>query len=306
MPERKPSNYNFNFLARQILRWVGIALVIAMLAMMIIIVRNERNYQQGNDTYAQLIRQVVTTPETTESADDESAESDGRSSESQALTAIPPFSTQLTTNSTSSTSNEANQMDLKRVRSLIDVNFPALKAVNSEVAAWVFSEKTTLSYPIVRSDNNERYLNHLIDGTENPLGTLFIDYRNQPDFRDDNTLIYGHNMEDNSMLASLPDYKRQTYYDDHPVLYLFRPDQTFRVELVSGFDIGPDDMGLMQFNFASPRDHDAFVLQIRTRSWFKSRVVPQSTDRFVTFLTCNYESNEGRFALVGRLVPLGN
>ncbi|MGB4595752.1 MAG: class B sortase [Anaerolineaceae bacterium] len=288
---------------RQIIKWVIIVLVLAMILIMAIIIRNEWSYKKGNETYANINRQVVTTPETT-------------SSDSPwIIEATQPFEEyDLTPGSTQPTPSPLtpqeptplidNAMDLARIRSLVNVDFDSLKAINTEVEAWVFSEDSPISYPIVRGENNERYLSQLIDGSKNPLGSLFVDYRNQAGFKDENTLVYGHNMEDDSMLATLPEYKHQEYYNKHPNLYLFLPNQTYRVELIGGFDLDPEDLGLLQFNFASPRDHDDFTFQVRTRSWFRSRIETTSSDRFVTLLTCNYETDEGRFALVGRLVPL--
>jgi sortase B len=288
---------------RQIIKWVIAGFMVVMIILTVIIIRNEQGYNKGNDSYAQLIRQVLITPETTDS-DSPLVIPVTQPFEQPDLTPGSAFPTPLIPTTTQPAPKIDNAMDLARIRSLVNINFDALKAINSEVGAWVFSEDSPISYPVVRGENNERYLKQLINGSESQLGSLFIDYRNQAGFKDENTLIYGHNMEDDSMLASLPEYKHQDYYNKHPNLYLFMPDQTYRLELIGGFDLDPEDLGLLQFNFASPRDHDAFIFQVRIRSWFRSHVEPTSTDRFVTLLTCNYDSNEGRFALVGRLVPL--
>lgn len=288
---------------RQVIKWVMAGFMVVMIILTVIVIRNEQGYRKGNDTYATIVRQVVTTPETV-NTDSPWVIQITEPSEQPNLTPGSTVPTPLIPMTTQPAPKIDNAMDLARIRSLVNINFDALKAINSEVGAWVFSEDSLISYPVVRGENNERYLKQLIDGSESQLGSLFIDYRNQAEFKDENTLIYGHNMEDDSMLASLPEYKYQDYYNKHPNLYLFMPDQTYRLELLGGFDLDPEDLGLLQFNFASPRDHDAFIFQVRTRSWFRSRVEPTSTDRFVTLLTCNYDSNEGRFALVGRLVPL--
>lgn len=288
---------------RQILKWVTICLVLVMLILTGIIIRNELGYKKGTDTYATINRQVITTPET-EPRDSPGTVQIPSSTEQLGQTpsaTLPTFSASVTDEPTRVIDNA---MDLARIRSLVRVDFEELKAINPEFEAWIYSEETKISYPVVRGENNERYLSQLFDGSESQLGTLFVDYRNQSGFKDENTLIYGHNMEDDSMFASLPEYKNQEYYNKHPNLYLFLPDQTYRVELIGGFDLEPEDLGLLQLNFASPRDHDMFAFQVRTRSWFRSQIVPVSSDHFVTLLTCNYDTEEGRFALIGRLVPL--
>lgn len=303
MGKTGPNQGSKQFPWRTIIKWLLVALLAAIVMLMIFIVRGEQGYRRGNTTYDDILRKVVTTPENTSGDLPWNPQSN--------LLPTPALQTQAAVQLTS-IPTESHQptpfldyaMDRARVQSLVNVDFTQLQSMNSDVEAWLFGEQSPISYPLVHGENNERYLKELIDGTKSQLGSLFVDYRNQSEFKDENTLVYGHNMEDDSMFASIPEYKHQEYFNQHPVLYLLLPEKTYRVELIGGFDIKPEDLGLLQFNFATPRDHDAFVFQVRTRSWFRSNVETTSADRFLTLVTCNYETVEGRFVLVGRLVPL--
>ena len=303
MSEPSPKKSSKQLLWRQILKWAMIGLVLAIVILTTVIVRNELGYRIGNESYANINRQVLTTPETT-GGDSPWIFQSTNSPEQIDPTPQPIRPTTPALPTLEPTPYIDNAMDLARVRSLVNVDFNTLQAINPEVEAWIYNEDSKINYPVVRGENNERYLTELVDGTKNPLGTIYVDYRNQAGFKDENTLVYGHNMEDDSMFASLPEYKLQEYYNKHPYFYLFLPNQTYRLELIGGFDLEPLDLGLLQFNFASPRDHDNFIFEVRTRSWFRSRIEPSSSDRIVTLLTCNYDTEEGRFALIGRLVPL--
>ncbi len=101
----------------------------------------------------------------------------------------------------------------------ITVDFEALRKENGDVVGWLYCEDTPINYPIVQSEDNDYYLRRLLDSTWNIAGTIFMDYRNAPDFSDWNTIIYGHNMNNDSMFGTLQDYKKQAYYEEHPVLY---------------------------------------------------------------------------------------
>ena len=59
----------------------------------------------------------------------------------------------------------------------ISVDFDALRAQNSDVVAWIYSADTPINYPVLKGNNNEQYLNTLIDGKTNKAGSLFVDYR---------------------------------------------------------------------------------------------------------------------------------
>ena len=52
------------------------------------------------------------------------------------------------------------------------------------------------------------------EGTSNFAGSIFLDYQNQGDFSDGNTIVYGHNMKNLSMFGKLKQMKEQEKYKD--------------------------------------------------------------------------------------------
>ena len=48
---------------------------------------------------------------------------------------------------------------------------------------------------------------------------------------DHNFVIFGHNMNNETMFGSIVKYKNQEYYDAHPSLYYFMADHIYRIEL---------------------------------------------------------------------------
>ena len=85
----------------------------------------------------------------------------------------------------------------------ITVDFERLQEENKDIIAWLYCPDTEINYPVVQSKDNEYYLRRLLDGTWNIAGTLFMDYRNAADCSDLHTIIYGHNMKNNTMFGSL-------------------------------------------------------------------------------------------------------
>lgn len=90
-----------------------------------------------------------------------------------------------------------------------------------------------INYPIARGyDNN--HLRHLLNGTYNTAGTLFADYRNGKIGADHNFVIFGHNVNNETMFGSIEKYKNQEYYDAHPSLYYFTADHIYQIERIAG------------------------------------------------------------------------
>ncbi len=184
-----------------------------------------------------------------------------------------------------------------------NVDFEGLRAKSPDYAAWIYSPDTVINYPVVYTDNNFYYLDHIPGEQYNTAGTLFIDCRNAADFSDQNTMIYGHNMNDGSMFASIREYAKQEYYDAHPVIYLSTPDFNYRLDLIAGFLTEPTSFAYAT-NFDEPEQFMAYIEAIEEMSTFKSDVEVTEEDKVVTLSTCTYEIDDGRYVVVGKLTQI--
>lgn len=180
------------------------------------------------------------------------------------------------------------------------IDFQALSAINPGVKAWLAQEDIELNYPVVQGSDNSYYLTHLFDGTVNKMGTLFLDYRNQGDFSDKNTIIYGHNMKNGAMFAMLPNYADQDFYEAHPTLKLTTPEKTYTVELFSGYIVNTHEFEA-KTEFKDDVEYIAYINKVIGKSLFKTNVTVKPSERLITLYTCTYEYDEARFILTGVL-----
>lgn len=178
--------------------------------------------------------------------------------------------------------------------------FSVLSEVNSDVRAWIWQEGTCIDYPVVIGEDNTYYLNHLFNGEKNKLGCLFIDYRNNGDFSDRNTVIYGHNMKNGTMFHSITDYKDPAVYATRPTMTIYTPDGTYNLELFAGVIISGDEQ-FVKFDFSSEEEFLSYAEQLKENSTFESDVAVLPGDRLVTLCTCSYEFDNYRYELVGKL-----
>lgn len=184
----------------------------------------------------------------------------------------------------------------------LTVNFEELRRECADVIGWLYCEGTVVNYPVVQAKDNAYYLRRLTDGTWNMAGTLFMDYRNQPEFSDWNSLIYGHNMKDRSMFATLLDYQDQAFYEAHPVWYLMTPQQDYKLKLVAGYTTSADSSA---YRIAEDQEErDMLVQKAVSASTFVSNVEVADTDRLVTLSTCSYEYADARYVVLGVLEEL--
>lgn len=184
----------------------------------------------------------------------------------------------------------------------IEVDFDVLLKSNADVIGWIYCEDTPINYPVVQGKDNDYYLSRMIDGTRNSSGTLFADYRNAGDFSDGNTIVYGHNMKNKEMFGTLPNYKKQSYFDEHPVMWLLTPEENYKVELVAGY-VTSSTSEIYSFG-QTEADVVSQMEQAADQSTFLSGFQVSQGDRFVTLSTCSYEYDNARYVLIGRLKPL--
>jgi len=182
-----------------------------------------------------------------------------------------------------------------------EVNFTELQETYDASIGWIRIEGTRVDYPVAQWTDNRYYLNHLLDGTRNNNGTIFMDYRNETNLIDRNTFIYGHHMKNGSMFGSLVKYKQQSYYEEHPIVEYITPEKTWRAEIFSAqiVDAGSD---VFTFAYADDAEFGAYLEEMQRASLIDTDVTVTAEDRILTLMTCTYEYDNARFVVQAKLV----
>ena len=189
------------------------------------------------------------------------------------------------------------------VRPPIYVDFDLLQAQNPDVVGWIYSEGTIINYPIVQGADNQQYLRRTYDGKKSNLGSIFLDFRNLSDFSDLNNLIYGHNISSGQMFAPLAGYRDQSYYEEHPVMWLLTPDRAWRIDLVAGMVV-PSDSEVYEI-YSYPEELQAGLEYAVAQSTFEADGLdPESIEQIVTLSTCVYDFRDARYVVLGSLVEV--
>lgn len=197
------------------------------------------------------------------------------------------------TNTYQSIKNEAKKSER-------EIDFDKLKSINPDVIGWLYSKDTTIDYPVVQGSDNDYYLSHLFDNTQNSSGSVFMDYTKNKNFKSKNTILYAHNMKNGSMFASLMGYKDPEYYNSHKTLELYTPNQNYEIEVVYGFVI--DAYKWDDNKFVLDENVDDLLLHAKSNTTFNSGKNISDNDKIITLSTCSYEMEEGRYVLIGKLI----
>lgn len=184
----------------------------------------------------------------------------------------------------------------------VTIDFDSLCAENPNTVGWLYCENTVINYPIMRSDDNEYYVHRLYDGTRGKAGALFMDFRCTADFSDYNTIIYGHNMKDDSMFGTLEEYKSQDYYDIHPEMWLLTREGSYRLELIAGYitDVDSDTY----VNLQSRVELNEYIARGIDISTFASSYEAGTAEKIAVLSTCTYEYENARYVLLCNMIRM--
>lgn len=144
------------------------------------------------------------------------------------------------------------------------IDFSKLKEQNSDTVAWIKVNNTNIEYPVVKAQNNDFYLKHSFDKSNNSAGWIFADYRNKFDGTDKNIIIYGHNMKDNSMFGSLKSVISEDWYnnEDNKYITLITENEIQIYEVFSVYQIEKEDY-YIQTIFNSETNFNTFAQTIK-------------------------------------------
>ncbi len=111
---------------------------------------------------------------------------------------------------------------------IISVDFEALWEINEDIYAWIYIPGTDVNYPILQSpegSDQDYYLTHNLDGTYGRPACLYTQRYNSKTFTDFNTIIYGHNMRNGTMFASLHNYEDEAFFSEYKYVYICTPEE---------------------------------------------------------------------------------
>ena len=118
----------------------------------------------------------------------------------------------------------------------IPVDFEKLQEEHPDIYAWLEIPGTEIDYPVVqRSGDDGYYLRKDLDGHYSIAGTIFSEsHYNGTDFMDPVTLLYGHNINNDTMFGELQNYVESLTLDESAVFYLYHPERKLTYQIFAG------------------------------------------------------------------------
>lgn len=183
------------------------------------------------------------------------------------------------------------------------VDFDGLKKENKDVVAWIKFEGVDISYPVVQGSDNSYYLTHTTKNEENKSGSIFMDYNNNPDLSDMNTIIYGHNMKDGSMFGLMGQYKGEEFYSGRERFWIYTPEGAYCYFIFSCYEPSADDGNVYSIWKEPCEAYGLYLDAAKQAAKYPTIETELSQDsKIVTLSTCTSRGADYRFVVQGKLI----
>ena len=181
----------------------------------------------------------------------------------------------------------------------VTVAFDALKKENEEIIGWLrFDDADDLhiSYPVLYSGDDEKYLRSDIYGEEHIAGSLFLEGKSKPDFLDYYSIIYGHNMRDGSMFGDLDLYKETDFWKNHQYFTLYTENMAYRYQIFSS-QMASMSGKVFRIGYIPGKEYEDFIDEMVQDSLIETGIHSESSSRILTLSTCTGNGYDSRMTV---------
>ena len=211
------------------------------------------------------------------------------------------MTTTTTDNDDDTTTKTKDDYDIYANMSILSINFENLLKVNSDTKGWVMVPGTEINYPFVQYTDNNYYLKHSYDKSSNKKGWVFLDYRNNVNDFDKNTVLYAHGLVNNQMFGSMRNIVKENWYtnsDNHFIkTATLQNNQVWQV--FSTYTIEPESYYIIT-KFNNDDEFLDFVNTLKKRSVYDYNVDVSKDDKILTLSSCYSDSK--RMVLHAKLI----
>ena len=165
-----------------------------------------------------------------------------------------------------------------------EIGHQKLREINGDYVGWI-AMNDIINYPVVQGSDNEYYLTHTFNNTENSAGSIFMETLNSADFSDVHTILYGHNMKNGSMFGTLMEYESPSYLVAHPLIFIDTEEGSHAYKIFSCYRVDADSDSYT-IGFKADEMYVNFLKKLKERSAYDTGVEVTMDDKIITLSTC--------------------
>ncbi len=170
---------------------------------------------------------------------------------------------------------------------ITDFNLKDFKKLNNDTVGFLSIYGTQINYPVVKTNDNSFYLNHSFKKGENGAGWVFMDYRNDPENLNKNTILYAHSNLDKTMFGSLSSILNPEWFknEDNGILSFANSTGITHWKIFSVYTI-PAESKYIQTAFSNDEEYRIWAKEMAERSRYNLGYRFSENEKIITLSTC--------------------
>ena len=177
-----------------------------------------------------------------------------------------------------------------------------------DFAGWLtIGRNDVIDTLVVRTTDNEFYLDHDFTGASAWGGAVFMDCYDALEPLSRNTILYGHHLADqfsNRMFGELESFKTPSYTLENQTFYFATPFREYTATIFAVYTLYPSDWRLYSVEFVDDQDFLDYCNDAISQSRVDCGVTVQPDDKIITLSTCDYTGNDYRLIVQAVLTPI--
>lgn len=185
------------------------------------------------------------------------------------------------------------------------LDFEELKKANKDIFAWIYIPGTAIDYPVLQHPTDDTfYLEHNIDGSAGLPGCIYVELLNGISFNDSNTVLYGHNMLNGSMFATLHRFADKDFFDENRYIFIYTPSADYVYEIFAAYTYS--DIHLLKgIDITSEEKFANYLEDVYSvrgmNNNFADDITATGKDKIITLSTCTGDDSK-RYLVQGVLL----
>lgn len=183
----------------------------------------------------------------------------------------------------------------------------ALK-INKDAKGFLYMPANNMRLPIVQAADNDFYLHRDFYCNYSRGGTLFIDKAVKDGINANYVIIYGHHMNDGSMLTPNNNYKDEKFYKTgtNDIFYILTPNSIRKYKIFAVFNVDPyvDDEfsnSVYSTNY-SKEQLKKYAPLWKSHSFYDTGVDVSNINQVVMLSSCEATDYRYRLVVMGTLI----
>jgi len=182
------------------------------------------------------------------------------------------------------------------------VCYKDIYAMNNDTVGWIKMEGTQMDYPVMQSPEDPNfYLEHDFEKERSDRGCIYAWGDADVNEPSDNVTLFGHNMRDGSMFATLNAYTAKSAWEKNSLIFFDTLNEFHTYKIFAVFKTPASmDEGFKYHQFVDAEDEeefDEFVETCKKLSFYDTGITPVYGDKLICLSTCEYTLENGRLVV---------